>query len=69
MLHHFFGTIYLTRTIRSAPTYLSFRKSLKTYFFNQAFPIDCLPCINLTHLVLTVFCTFTSLSGQVGFEP
>ena len=29
---------YLPNTIRSAPTYLSFRKSLKTYFFNQAFP-------------------------------
>ena len=37
MLHHFFGTI-LPNTVRSAPTYLSFRKSLKTYFFNQAFP-------------------------------
>ena len=29
---------HLPNTIRSAPTYLSFRKSLKTYFFNQAFP-------------------------------
>ena len=29
---------HLSNTIRSAPTYLSFRKSLKTYFFNQAFP-------------------------------
>ena len=29
---------HLPNTVRSAPTYLSFRKSLKTYFFNQAFP-------------------------------
>ena len=29
---------HLPNTIRSAPTYLSFRKSLKTYFFNQALP-------------------------------
>ena len=29
---------HLPKTIRSAPTYSSFRKSLKTYFFNQAFP-------------------------------
>ena len=29
---------HLLNTVRSAPTYLSFRKSLKTYFFNQAFP-------------------------------
>ena len=28
----------LPNTVCSAPTYLSFRKSLKTYFFNQAFP-------------------------------
>ena len=28
---------HLPNTVRSAPTYLSFRKSLKTYFFNQAF--------------------------------
>ena len=28
----------LPNTVRSAPTYVSFRKSLKTYFFNQAFP-------------------------------
>ena len=62
--------IHLPNTVRSATTYLSFRKSLKTYFFNQEFfHIDCLPCINLTHLVLAVLCTFTSLSGQVGFEP
>ena len=29
---------HLPNTVRSAPTYLSFRKSLKTYLFNQAFP-------------------------------
>ena len=29
---------HLPNTICSAPTYLSFRKSLKTCFFNQAFP-------------------------------
>ena len=29
---------HLPNTVRSAPTYLSFQKSLKTYFFNQAFP-------------------------------
>ena len=29
---------HLPNTISSVPTYLSFRKSLKTYFFNQAFP-------------------------------
>ena len=29
---------HLPNTVRSAPTYLSFRKSLKTHFFNQAFP-------------------------------
>ena len=29
---------HLPNTVRSAPTYLSFRKSLKIYFFNQAFP-------------------------------
>ena len=29
---------HLPNTVRSAPTYLSFRKSLKTYFFNQVFP-------------------------------
>ena len=34
-LHRFPVFFY---TVRSAPTYLSFRKSLKTYFFNQAFP-------------------------------
>ena len=28
---------HLPNTVRSAPTYLSFWKSLKTYFFNQAF--------------------------------
>ena len=28
---------HLPNTVRSAPTYLSFRKSLETYFFNQAF--------------------------------
>ena len=29
---------HLPNTVRSAYTYLSFRKNLKTYFFNQAFP-------------------------------
>ena len=29
---------HLPNTVRSASTYLTFRKSLKTYFFNQAFP-------------------------------
>ena len=29
---------HLPSTICSAPTYLSFRKSFKTYLFNQAFP-------------------------------
>ena len=29
---------HLPNTIHSASTYLFFRKSLKTYFFNQAFP-------------------------------
>ena len=29
---------HLPSNVRSATTYLSFRKSLKTYFFNQAFP-------------------------------
>ena len=31
---------HLPNTVRSAPTYLSFRKSLKTYFLNQAFPTE-----------------------------
>ena len=29
---------HLPNTFCSAPTYLSFKKNLKTYFFNQAFP-------------------------------
>ena len=29
---------YLPNNIRTAPTYMSFRKNLKTYLFNQAFP-------------------------------
>ena len=28
----------LPNTVRSAPTYMSFRRNLKTYLFNQAFP-------------------------------
>ena len=29
---------HLPNTVRSAPTYMSFRRNLKTYLFNQAFP-------------------------------
>ena len=29
---------HLPNNIRTAPTYMSFRKNLKTYLFNQAFP-------------------------------
>ena len=29
---------HLHNTVRSAPTYLPFRKNLKTYFFKKAFP-------------------------------
>ena len=68
MLHHFFETIYLTLFALHLHTYL-FEKVSKHISLIKNSHIDCLPCINLTHMVLTVLCTFTTFSGQVGFEP
>ena len=65
VLHHFSVFIYLYNTDRSAPTYMSFRRNLKTYLFNQTFPTKtAFPVRN--HLWLWLcFVHF----GQVGFEP
>ena len=47
---HFWN--HLPNNIRTAPTCMSFRKNLKTYLFNQAFPSLTVSLFNLTHLAL-----------------
>ena len=53
---------------RSAPTYVSFRKNLKTYLFNQAFLTQTVSLFYLTHRALVAILSDCS-SEQVGFEP
>ena len=60
---------HLPNTVRTAPSYLTFRKNPKIFFYSSISYTDCLPCSNLTHLFLTMLCTTdVSLSGQIGFE-
>ena len=60
---------HLPNTVCSAPTYMSCRRNLKTYLFNQAFHTESVGPIRNYLWLLTVLRILAILFEQVGFEP
>ena len=61
---------HLPNNIRSAHSYISFRKKLKTYLFNQAFPTWIASPLSILTLLASNCNLFSDYSiGQISFEP